>query len=208
MKTDTMIFKWDESHEKRRCKYTLHTVCGYGMVFERKIKNKKKTKKIVCPFTLLVFYEASANISGIQTKCYLAIPCHIWIAVHWVFKIQAFLCTIIEEGLNPVAPSAIIFRWKTRFYNSSWKALWLIWKRDFVDVCKKIAQDKDAMSTFGRISTFVGGFVHVTSIAKESLKYHSMWSVSYKPRFLQKNLLDFHALCCKPSLWLEENVEI
>lgn len=82
MKTDTMIFKWDESHEKRRCKYTLHAVCGYGMVFERKIKNKKKTKKIVCPFTLLVFYEASANISGIQTKCYLAIPCHIWIAVH------------------------------------------------------------------------------------------------------------------------------
>lgn len=42
MKIDMMIFKWDESYEKRCCKYILYVVCGYGMVFERKIKNKKK----------------------------------------------------------------------------------------------------------------------------------------------------------------------
>ena len=38
MKSDTIFFKWDSSHERKFCKYTLHAVCGYGMVFER---NKK-----------------------------------------------------------------------------------------------------------------------------------------------------------------------
>lgn len=83
------------------------------------------------------------------------------------FKFKHFFAPSLKKDwiLQQHQPSYFI--WKTRFYHSSRKVLWSIWKRDFVDVCKKIAQEKDVRSTFGRISTFVSGFVHVTSIAKE-----------------------------------------
>lgn len=75
MKTDTMIFKWDESHEKRRCKYTLHAVCGYGMVFERKIKNKKKTRK--SSVLLLYLYSMKRQQTSLAFKRNATLPSHV-----------------------------------------------------------------------------------------------------------------------------------
>ena len=60
-----------------------------------------------------------------------------------------------------------------------------------MDVSYKIAQEKDVMSTLGRISTFVAGLV--TSIATKSVKYYGTGLVSYEPLCLQKNQLDFQA---------------
>lgn len=96
------------SHERKRCKYTLRAVCGYGMVFERKINFKKNQEnRLHWPFTLLVFYEVSANISSIQMKRHLANPCHIGLWYTVSFK-NASICTIIKDGRNPVMPSNMI----------------------------------------------------------------------------------------------------
>ena len=109
---------------------SIHYICGYGMVFERKIKYLKNQENCLpWPFTLLIFYEVSANISGIQTKGYLNNPSHIWIVVYCQFlKWKHFLApSLTMDGtLQHHQPS--YFFWETRFNHHSWNILWLIWK--------------------------------------------------------------------------------